>query len=493
MKNKPTVKSTVNLLRGTTFCLFLLINNGPLSAQKEIPILQQYAHSAETPYHAAVSPDGARVALAGKHHIAYFSPSGALERQLPHPAQVTAIDRIKWSQDSKLLAVLCAPDLYIYDQKGALLRKFKAKHDELVTDFAWLTSRKEIVTCSKDSKLHYWNYETGLLSRSTTPPDSLQTDDFTLSVTADQKLLLTGSAEGKVRLWNTDGTFVRQYRSTQWNGLKATISPDGTYFAAYSLPGYQLWIQSLSKESEQVKVEIGNYPGDLLFAPDSRSVLSTSGKKDQVRQWNLKGQLLHTFPLEGQHCHDASFAPDGRWVVFAVEGSQALVCALDPQLTVRDLSNPSLTAKSGASELPDSEPEMAEAATSSSPPVIAKTLNIVLDKHTAGEYRRAENTPENAVAHFLASRIAGNNRWQQFIQYEADGTTPKVTDLDTWDEFKAISATLLEVIPNTDGLVRVKVDFRIELLKRNNYPLKMVDYFTCKRINGKWKIIACPG
>ena len=490
MKNKLLQQKLWRLILATV-SIYGYLN--PIAAQQAMPVLTRYAASAATPSQIAVTPDGARVAIAGKHYIEYFSPDGSLEHQLPHPSDVTAIDHIKWSQDSKLLAVLCAPDIYIYDQKGVLLRKFKAKHDELVTDFAWLTSRKEIVTCSKDSKLNYWDYETGQLSRSITPPDSLQTDDFTISVSADQNLLLTGSAEGKVRLWNTDGTFVRQYRSAQWNGQKATISPDGTYFAAYSLPGYQLWIQSLNNESDKVKVDIGNYPGDLHFAPDSRSILSTSGKRDQVRQWDLKGQLLRTFPLEGSHCHDADFSPDGHWAVFAVEGTQALVCALDPQLTVRELTNPSLTPKSGASETPDSEPEIENTGTSSSPPVIAKSLNIVLDKHTAGEYRRSENTPENAVAHFLASRIAGNNRWQQFIQYEADGTTPKVTDLDTWEEFKATSATLLEVFPNADGLVRVKVDFHIELLKRNNYPLKMVDYFTCKRINGKWKIIACPG
>src|SRR5262249_34867897 len=112
----------------------------------------------------AFSPDGTRLAVAGRGRAAWIAPlRGRAQITLPHPA---AVLDVAFSPDGALLATACADGnarLWRADT-GALVRTLRGHTDD-VTSVAFSPDGRLLVTASRDHDARIWDVAPGRLVR----------------------------------------------------------------------------------------------------------------------------------------------------------------------------------------------------------------------------------------------------------------------------------------------------------------------------------------
>jgi hypothetical protein len=121
----------------------------------------------------------------------------------------------------------------------------------------------------------------------------------------------------------------------------------------------------------------------------------------------------------------------------------------------------------------------------------AKTLNLPLplNDETARAFSTPDNSPEAAVATFVASRIRGDEGWKSVVQSASD-----VGGLDFWTQtYQPTYAEIWKVIHGADGSARVQVLFELKSVGNGQpYRRALTDYFECRWSAGRWLLVACP-
>jgi WD40 repeat protein/transcriptional regulator with XRE-family HTH domain len=143
---------------------------------------------------------------------------------------------------------------------------------------------------------------------------------YSVSFSPDGKYALTGSQDGKARLWDVDsGHVVRDFAGHKGGVAAVAYSPDGRYVLSGGNDGMALlWEVGTGRQ-------VGLFAGDgggggitsVAFAPDGRSGLRADADRT-ARQWDLKtGQELRTFRGHTDLVSDATFSSDGQFVLTA--------------------------------------------------------------------------------------------------------------------------------------------------------------------------------
>ncbi|EGJ34237.1 MULTISPECIES: caspase family protein [Moorena] len=182
-----------------------------------------------------------------------------------------------------------------------------------VTDIAFSPDGKQILSGSDDGKVRLWNTETGQLIHTLEG----HTDDVTdIAFSPDGKQILSGSDDRTVRLWDTETGQLIHTLEGHTNDINAI---------AFSRDGKQILSGSFDKTVRLWDTETGQLihtleghtylVTDIAFSPDGKQILSGSRDKT-VRLWDTEtGQLIHT--LEG-HTNDINaiaFSPDGNKIL----------------------------------------------------------------------------------------------------------------------------------------------------------------------------------
>ncbi|KAF8518385.1 WD40-repeat-containing domain protein [Hysterangium stoloniferum] len=234
----------------------------------------------------------------GSAWFAVFSknvPQRRLDVDLVHTFEHDSIvSCLRFSADGKYLATGCNRSAQIFDTKtGAKTCVLVDKTstwlgDCYIRDVCFSPDGKYLVTCGEDKKIRIWDIAKECI-RSIL--DGHQREIYTLDVSKDGRLLVSGSGDGTAKIWNLETgkhiTFSAPNPPPTDEGVTSVaISPDGRLVAAGYLDTYiRLW-----------DVETGRYMGGLMghkdsvysvaFTPDGKGLIS--GSLDQTsKHWDL--------------------------------------------------------------------------------------------------------------------------------------------------------------------------------------------------------------
>jgi WD40 repeat protein len=231
----------------------------------------------------AFAPDGQRVfSGSGGEYVDGFYTDGE-DRTLSIWNSMTGneIARFK-EQNSPVLCVACAPD-------GG-----------------------HIVTASRSGNLYYIDTRDVSIFRTIANHRQMI---FGLGFAKDGRLLLTGSDDGVVRLWDLLGKRLRRFEGHTSAVTSVAFSPDGRWALSGSLDStVRLWDVA---NGAALRCFEGHAKGVLsvAFAPDGRHVLSGSADAT-VRLWDIeKGSSIHCFEGHGGGVAAVAFTADGQRIV----------------------------------------------------------------------------------------------------------------------------------------------------------------------------------
>lgn len=134
-----------------------------------------------------------------------------------------------------------------------------------------------------------------------------------LSLSADGRLLLTGSDDRTARLWSlADGRELRRFLGQQSNVMVAALSPDGKLVATGGSDDRLIRVWDAMTGSQRLALAgHGDAIGALAFSLDGRTLASVSWD-DSLRVWELAtGSPLRKFDKAVRGL-SAAFTPDGK-------------------------------------------------------------------------------------------------------------------------------------------------------------------------------------
>ncbi|MEC4991605.1 MAG: AAA-like domain-containing protein [Oscillatoria sp. PMC 1068.18] len=155
---------------------------------------------------------------------------------------------------------------------------------------------------------------------------------WTIDISPDSNLIVTGSTDGSIKIWRRDGTLLNtleKYSTPVWT---IKFSPDGNYLAAGSDDGIiQLWQRDARGKFPQLPYQ--TLPAHesavmtLAFSPDGQILASGSSDRTvKFWQWDYTNKL-QVLPYKILQGHSAlvgsiAFSPDGK--IFASQSEQTL-------------------------------------------------------------------------------------------------------------------------------------------------------------------------
>jgi WD40 repeat protein len=279
----------------------------------------------------AFSPNGAKIASGGEGNMVHIwdVKKGMIERSLNgHKGWVRSI---KFINDKCIVSGSADNTLRLWNLEKGYRKSTKLddKRNAWLRSVAVSDDGKCIVSSSDDGTACLWSLsEQGVSSSQCFDKQ----DNPVLSVAIspspkpDSKLVVTGSADNKIRLWtipdnsSLETSSVNIFKGHEGRVLSVAFSPkptDGRYILSgsedntlrlWDLDGNQIWVKQHNNKVRSVG-----------FSPDGKYIASGSADHT-IRLWDIDGKPIGN-PLTGHRASVRSikFSPDGRFIVSGSE------------------------------------------------------------------------------------------------------------------------------------------------------------------------------
>jgi conflict system STAND superfamily ATPase/WD40 domain-containing protein len=289
------------------------------------------------------APAARRFIIAGQRGARLIDAHGHLLAKLPHPARV---ERASFSGNTRRVATAGADgDAMVWDRRGRLLRVFHGPNGRLF-DVGFSKLTRLLVGASSDGTARVWELTSGLLV-SIMPLHGNQVRRASFGGNEDS--VLTASRDRTARTWKVEtggprAVFIGHEDTVTAAALASgdrlvTSSFDGTvrtWFAPQQpylklapklAPPRPTLDSRATVAGRLVRLRLGGrtvtldgHTDDVLtveLSADASRVVTASRDGD-ARIWDARtGQSLQTLRGHGGTVFDASFSPNGRWVVTA--------------------------------------------------------------------------------------------------------------------------------------------------------------------------------
>jgi len=269
-------------------------------------------------YAAVYSPnmdDGYRIASAGLDEFVRIWDVETRQQIARLDQHTDDVWTIAYSSDGSILVsgsedrTALVWDMETYEPTGVVFEP----HDDWVTTVAVSPDGQTALTGSNDMKVRLWDIETGnLLNEYAGDDGQLRSVVYT----PDGTHFLAGADTG--RLINIEtGEVVQEYLGHSSRINSAAFNSDGTLLVTGSADAtIRLWetetgrlVRVFEGHSGQVRT--------VMFSDDDLTILSSAADAT-IRLWSINGLELRIFSGHDEWVNQAAFSPDGR---FAVSGS----------------------------------------------------------------------------------------------------------------------------------------------------------------------------
>lgn len=284
------------------------------------------------------SPDGKLVAIGGRDGtISLWDLSGKQLAEFNYYRGTSMIRRVTFSPDGKILVIVYKSTQFANGEKKKMftrgVRMWNLSSRQLVAVVLEPSIEKGLF--SPDGKLvaTQGHNTISLLDLSGKLLKDLLNDNKNqltgMAFNPDSQLMAISDVNGTVRLWSTSGKQwnsngrlseqLAELKGHQSSVYSLVFSPDGKILVTGSVDGtIRLWDLS----GLQWKLyQDGNYFKSVAFSPDGKR-LATSSADDIVRLWDKSGKQLTALSVEDVKGYVVSmvFTPDGKFLVIADEG-----------------------------------------------------------------------------------------------------------------------------------------------------------------------------
>jgi WD40 repeat protein/serine/threonine protein kinase/two-component SAPR family response regulator len=288
----------------------------------------------------AISPDGARFASVSADGLVIVWEATTGKELLRFSAGRQIIFGMVFSPDGKQLITASE------DQSARIWnittgeQIFQIGHGAPLSDVAISPDGLRLITAGSDAATRIWDAKNGrqiLALRGHAISERLGSlhpgGVVSVAFTPDGHRIVTGGADGTVRLWDAGDGQILHVLSEHTNEVFIDLSGDGNRLLTAGFDGLvKIWDISLMKDPPEQLLAINNeQPArDAAFSPDGRLV-AVAGQDSTVKVWNgTSGQSLMTLVGHTGLVDDLSFTPDGRKLVTASEDKTLKVWELDP-------------------------------------------------------------------------------------------------------------------------------------------------------------------
>jgi WD40 repeat protein len=209
-------------------------------------------------------------------------------------------------------------------------------HQAQVRGIEFSPNGQLIVTGSNDHSIKLWNKNGTLIKTLRGHNDEINKVVFS----NDGKLIASASDDHTVKLWDIKGNLVETLRGHNAGILGLDFSPDGKLMASAGGDNkVKLWKWDDQKGSYQnYKTLEGHTAGveDINFSRDGQLIASASSDKT-VKIWNTEGILLYTLTGHDDGVLGVNFSPDSKFIASASNDNTVILWDLDNFLSSSEL------------------------------------------------------------------------------------------------------------------------------------------------------------
>lgn len=247
--------------------------------------------------------------------------------ELPHSLKEKLSQKqvtdISFSGDGCSIAACGSDRIWVYDFEKGEQSAVLSGHTDRIRSVAFAADKNTLASASDDSTLRLWDTESSneitvlagetfsLISALSSSPDGVPLTSWnedairmlsgtavdpsrirSLGFSTDNKTLLSGGADGKIRIWDIESG--RQLTSISAHDglvLSVSFSPDGSLIAS---GGSDSTVRLWEVESEHLLATFGAHSDSvnaLAFSADG-SLLASGGRDPVIRFWNVGGRQL---------------------------------------------------------------------------------------------------------------------------------------------------------------------------------------------------------
>jgi len=263
----------------------------------------------EEPVHGvAFAPDGSYLATAGDDGVKLWDPETQGEiRSIRLPEGATCIAASK----GRLAAASNDSTVSLIDPAKGEITVVLRGHEDPVSGLAFTPDGKHLVTASYDKTVRVWDAADG-----TEVAVFQGHDEAVLAVDCSKGLLVSGGADGTMRLWAPDaGGSVVTLRGDGDFLSAIAFDPAGEILAASSAGHGEIRLWDARTGRPLRSIEESGGLSSLAFSPDGRKILAGGDEDAAGRIHDVEtGALLRRLEGHSSSVKSVAFSPDGTRV-----------------------------------------------------------------------------------------------------------------------------------------------------------------------------------
>ncbi len=307
----------------------------------------------------AISPTGNLFATASADNLIRFWDNSG--KMLNQSGIINDVSDIDFSTDGNSLVINSLNTIVLLNKAGVKLQSFLG-HAALVSYVHFLKDGKTIISASENIAV-LWKVTPFQVF---THPNAVQT----VSISPDNKLIVTGNKDNKIRFWDQAGNLLREYNEHTGKIYSVVFSPDGKYLLSgsadntarlFDLEGNTkcvlkdqtdiIYLVAISPNGKYLltgsndnSVFLYNFDGTMVksimlnspvfsvaFSPNSQMILVACS--DNISHlYDLKGNEVSTFYGHTDEVNSVAFSPDGTRVLTASVDRTARIWDLNGNL-----------------------------------------------------------------------------------------------------------------------------------------------------------------